>query len=372
MNTEHAFWNIALSMVDGIGPATTRKLLKAFGSARSAFDAGRRELTRIKITPEVVSQIADKKTLAEAEKEIQFVERNNITPLFIGDENYPYRLRQCLDAPVVLYTRGNFEISPPRVLSIVGTRQATAQGKEICEKIVRDLAGIEVLVVSGMAYGIDFCAHQACVKNKVQTAAVFAHGLDLIYPSAHRKVAEQMLENGGWISEFKSEIPMDKNFFPRRNRIVAGLADATLVIESDKKGGSLITADLASGYSREVMAVPGRPGDLRSEGCNWLIKNSKAALVESAEDILNLMSWKGPKKAPLPIQLSVFPSLSDEELKVARCMNQNGAMSIDVLADKTGKHMSEISFLLLNLELEGLVKALPGKRYMLRQPLQDA
>jgi DNA processing protein len=372
LNTDSTLWNIALGMVEGIGPSTTKRLLQAFGNSEAIFSAGKRNLMNAKIAPEVVNQIVNGRTMRDAELEMKFVAQHNITPLFIGDENYPYRLRQCLDAPVILYTRGNFEVTPKRVLSIVGTRQATSFGKEICEAIIQGLAESGVLIVSGMAYGIDYCAHQAAVKHNLPTAAVFAHGLDIIYPSAHRSVAVKMLENGGWISEFKSGIAMDKNYFPRRNRIVAGISDGTLVIESDKKGGSLITADLAAGYNREVMAIPGRPSDLRSEGCNFLIKNSRAALVESAEDVLKLMNWTGNTVAPQPIQLSVFPTLSDEALTVARCMNKMGPMSIDSLADKTGKGMNEISFLLLNLELEGLVKALPGKRYLLRQPLQDA
>jgi DNA processing protein len=371
LNTESALWNIALSLIEGMGPSTTKKLLKSFGDAASVFAASKRDLLLSKVSADVASQIVLKQTLEAAEQEMKFIAANKISPLFIGDENYPYRLRQCLDAPVMLYQRGDFDISPKKVLSIVGTRKATKYGKEICDEFIEHLKPHNILIISGMAYGIDYSAHQAALKHGLPTAAVFAHGLDLIYPAAHRATAIQMLENGGWISEFRSKTPMDKNYFPRRNRIVAGLADATLVVESDKKGGSLITADLASGYNREVMAVPGRANDLRSEGCNWLIKTSRAALIESADDILKLMSWTEDAPKNSVNQLSVFPTLSEEELIIARCMNKMGAISIDTLADKTGKGMNEISFLLLNLELGGLVRALPGKRYSLRQPLQD-
>lgn len=357
-------------MIDGMGPVTVNRLIGVFGTADKVFEATPSELSEVHgVHSSVVKQIISRKTLAPAEKEQIFAEQNQIRVLLISDKDYPYRLKQCPDAPAILYIKGDFEWNQSRVLSIVGTRNATAEGKEICRGLIEELSREDILIVSGMAYGIDICAHRAAMQNNLPTAAVFAHGLDLIYPSSHRKTAEEMLENGGWISEFRSRTAMDKNFFPRRNRIVAGLCDGVLVVESDRKGGSLITTDIANSYSREVMAVPGKPTDPRSEGCNWLIKTNRAALVENAEDIFKLMSWKPLEKAVAPVQLSVFPTLTETELSLARCLQQSGPVTIDSLADIAGKPMREISLLLLNLELEGVVKALPGKRYRLQKPL---
>jgi len=353
-----------------MGPVTTNRLLTAFGSAQSVFEASAAELGSLQGVPAyVVKQIIAKSTLQRAEKEFQFVTDNQVRVFQIGDDDYPYRLRQCPDAPAILYKKGEFDHNHPRVLGIVGTRNATNYGKDVCAKIISEIAGENVLVVSGMAYGIDYCAHREALKSELPTAAVFAHGLDLVYPSSHRNTAEKMLSNGGWITEFTSETPLDRNFFPRRNRIVAGLCDGVLVVESDKKGGSLITADIANSYSREVMAIPGRANDARSKGCNWLIKTNRAALVENGQDILKLMSWETTKPARAHVQLNVFPELSDEELSLARCLQQSGPVSLDSLADIAGKPTREVSHLLLTLEMEGVVKALPGKRYRLQKPL---
>lgn len=353
-----------------MGPVTTKRLIGAFGTSQNVFEANPSALGAVKgVLPAVIDQIVSRSTLARAEAELAFVEENQIRVLLITDPSYPTRLRQCPDAPTLLYLKGNFNPNEKRMLGVVGTRNATSRGKEVCTEIISDLANQDVTIVSGMAYGIDYCAHKAAIENAMPTAAVFAHGLDIVYPSAHRKTAEQMLALGGWITEFESATPMDRNFFPRRNRIVAGLCDGVLVIESDRKGGSLITADIANSYSREVMAVPGRPTDPRSKGCNWLIKTNRAAMVESAADIQKLMNWEAKARTPQPVQLNVFPDLSEEELELARCLQQSGPVSIDSLADIAGRPVREVSHLLLNLEMEGLVRALPGKRYRLLKPL---
>ncbi len=370
MNTSTDLWKIALSLIDGIGPATARKLVRAFGSPEEVFKAPVGALREIPgVHDQVVKQILSQQCLAEAERETAFVKEHNVRVHLASDDNYPHRLRQCPDAPTLLYTRGNFNPDSGRVLAVVGTRKATSHGKAACERIIESLSEESVLIVSGMAYGVDFCAHQAALRYGLPTAAVFAHGLDTVYPSIHRKTANQMLENGGWVSEFRSMTALDRHFFPRRNRIVAGMCDGVLVIESDKKGGSLITADIANSYSREVMALPGRADDIRSAGCNWLIKTHRAALVESGEDVLRHMGWERREAEPAPVQLSVFPSLSEDELELARCLQQSGPVSIDALADLSGKPMQDVSYLLLNLEMEGLVKAMPGKRYSLKKPL---
>lgn len=369
MDTNAALWKIALSLIDGMGPVTVNRLLGAFDSAEKVFQATPSDLRAVHgVHKAVAKQILSRSTVARAEEESRFAEDNQIEVLLVSDDDYPYRLKQCPDAPAILYIKGNFNWNQRRVLSIVGTRNATTEGKEICRQIIEELSQENILVVSGMAYGIDICAHRAAVQADIPTAAVFAHGLDLIYPSTHRKTAEEMLSNGGWVSEFESLTRLDKNFFPRRNRIVAGLCDGVLVVESDRKGGSLITTDIANSYSREVMAVPGKPTDARSAGCNWLIKTSRAALVETGADIVKLMNWEPTPKATA-VQLNVFPTLSENELSLARCLQQSGPVTIDSLADIAGKPMREISHLLLNLEMEGVVKALPGKRYRLKKPL---
>lgn len=351
-----------------MGPVTVNRLIAVFHTADNIFKATRSDLNQVRgIQNAVIDQILSRQTLDPAEKECRFTEEHEIKVLLAGDVDYPYRLKQCPDAPAILYVKGNFGWNHPQVLSIVGTRNATSEGKAICRKIIEELSSENILIVSGMAYGIDITAHKAAVEYQLPTAAVFAHGLDLIYPTAHRKTAMEMLENGGWVSEFRSQTPMDKNYFPRRNRIVAGLCDGVLVIESDRKGGSLITTDIANSYSREVMAVPGRPTNPRSAGCNWLIKTNRAALIENAGDILKLLNWT-PATQSAPIQLSVFPSLSENEISLARHLQNSGPVTIDSLADIAGKPMREISHLLLNLELEGIVKALPGKRYRLLRP----
>ena len=370
MDSNTTLYKIALSMVAGMGPVTAGRLIGAFGTPKAVFDAGKKELASVAgVHPAVASQIVQKQVLSEAEKELLFVEENQIKVLLIGDDNYPHRLRQCADAPAILYVKGEFNPDQHKVLSIVGTRNATSHGKAICKDFIHALAEQNILIVSGMAYGIDYCAHREAISAGLPTAAVFAHGLDIIYPSVHRKTAEEMLGNGGWISEFRSGTPMDKNYFPRRNRIVAGLCDGVLVVESDRKGGSLITADIANSYSREVMAVPGKPTDPRSSGCNWLIKTNRGALVESANDVLKQMNWETGNKKPATMQLTAFPTLNDDELNLARCLQESGPVSIDSLADIAGKPVRQISHLLLNLELEGVVKAMPGKRYRLSKPL---
>lgn len=350
-----------------MGPATARRLIDNFGSACAVFGARPADWSAVEnVAPRVVEQILARNVLAEAEREVQFVEDNQIQVAFIGDENYPVRLRQCPDAPVILYLKGGFNPDQRRVLGVVGTRNATSYGKEICKRIIEELADENILIVSGMAYGIDYCAHKAALEAELPTAAVFAHGLDTIYPSVHRKTAEAMLATGGWVSEFRSQTRMDRHFFPRRNRIVAGLCDGVLVVESDKKGGSLITADIANSYSREVMAIPGKPSDLRSKGCNWLIKTNRAALVENATDILKQLDWDPASNPNKVVQLEAFPRLSEEALSLARCLQQSGPVSIDSLADISGKPIREVSAILLNLEMEGVVKALPGKRFRIQ------
>jgi DNA processing protein len=260
----------------------------------------------------------------------------------------------------LLYVRGNVDFNHPKILAVVGTRRATPQGKKITQKIIEELANQDVLIISGLAFGIDIIAHQSAIDNKLPTIGVLAHGLDRIYPSEHRGIAYEMERNGSLITEFKSGTKPDRENFPKRNRIVAGMADAVLVVESQRRGGSMITADLGFGYGRDVFAIPGRPGDKQSEGCNFLIRQNKASLVESAIDIKYLMNWQ-EKPKPKEIQKQLFVELSADEEALISVLKEPRKLPLDELCLTVGITVSQASIPLLTLELNGLVRQLPGK-----------
>lgn len=366
MNDE-LLYNIAITELQGIGDVTAKKLIAYCGSSKAIFSEKKSILEKIPGIGKVnVNKIYQSKTeaLTIAEEELKFIEKNKIKPLFYLEENYPKRLLHCEDGPVLLYTKGGIDFNNPKVISIVGTRKATEYGQEFCDKIVKQLVPHNPLIISGLAYGIDLYAHKAAMNNKLQTAAVLAHGLDRIYPAMHRSVAKQMLENGGLISDYKSGTNPDRENFPKRNRIVAGLSDLTIVIESSKKGGSLITAYLANDYNRDVFALPGRLNDTQSEGCNNLIKNHKAALIQSVKDIEYVMGWEMNKKAK-PQQQQLFVELTEEEKIITNLLAQQDKTPIDNLSLQAKMPMSKTASLLLNLEFSGVVKSLPGKMYKL-------
>ena len=360
-------YNIAITELQGIGDITAKKLIAYCGSAKAVFDEHKKVLEKIPSIGGVYAQnIINTKTeaLNRAEEEIRFIENNNIMPFFYLDKNYPKRLLQCEDGPIVIYSKGNVNFNNEKVVSIVGTRKATEYGKEFCDKIVADLVPHQPLIVSGLAYGIDVCSHKAALKNKLQTAAVLAHGLDRVYPSQHSSVAKNMLENGGLITDYKSRTNPDRENFPKRNRIVAGLSDLTIVVESSKKGGSLITAYLANDYNRDVFALPGRLSDSQSEGCNHLIKINKAALIQSVKDIEYLMGWEVEKK-DFSNQQKLFVELSEEQKILTNVLAQKEKLPIDDIALQAKLPMSKTASLLLELEFNGVVKSLPGKMYKL-------
>lgn len=303
---------------------------------------------------------------AKAEKELEFIEKNNINVHFYLDDQYPKRLKQCIDAPVVLYGKGNYELNLPRTLSIVGTRNATDYGTEFCEKLLNFLKPYEVLIVSGMAYGIDICAHKAAVNNNLPTVGVLAHGLDRLYPNLHQKIANKMVDNGGGLlTEYPSETIPDKERFPARNRIVAGMSDATLVIESGAKGGSLITADLAFSYNRDVMALPGDVGRTYSKGCNKIIQQQKAAMIIEPEDLVKYMSWDIELEKSKEVQRSLFVELTPEQTIITDIIASEKEISIDELMIKSETPMSQLATILLTLEMEGVIIQKPGKRFQL-------
>ncbi len=309
-----------------------------------------------------VNSILSQKVLLRAEEELAFIEKFSVKPLFFTDKQYPQRLKHCVDGPLMIYYLGNADVNALRIISIVGTRRATEYGKEVCNSLVDGLVDLKVLIISGLAYGIDTIAHKAALKNELPTIGVLAHGLDRIYPWANKSLAEKMVKNGGLITDFLSKTNPDRENFPKRNRIIAGMADALLVIESGVKGGALITANIANSYDREVFAVPGNIYNNFSEGCNYLIKTNKAALVDSVADIKYFMQWESSNESS-GRQQKLFAELSPDEEVIVNILNENGDCSVDFLVLKSKFSNSKIAAILLNLEFEGVVKNLPGKIY---------
>ena len=354
---------IAITLIPGIGDVNGKKLISYCGGAEAVFREKRKNLMKIPgMGMSTVNSILGTKVLGRAEAELKFIEKFRIRPLYYLEDDYPQRLKHCMDGPVMLYLLGKANVNARHVLSVVGTRRASEYGKEMTEKIIAGLKGLDVLIVSGLAFGIDTLAHRAALANGLPTAGILAHGLDRIYPGVNRKLAVRMQENGGLLTEFLSGTNPDRENFPKRNRIVAGMADATLVIESATRGGALITANIASSYDRDVFAVPGRSGDKYSEGCNYLVKANKAALVESAEDIRYFMQWEEQHDATTK-QAKLFRELSDNERIVIDLLKESKEASIDYLVLKSKMSNSLIAAVLLELEFDGAVKSLPGKMY---------
>jgi len=285
--------------------------------------------------------------------------------LFFRDKDYPFRLKNCYDSPVLLYWKGNADLNTAKIIGIVGTRKATDYGKNICYKLVSGLADQQVLIVSGLAYGIDSCAHRAAIESGLPTVGVLGHGLDRIYPGFNRVLAEKMMKQGGLLTDFPSGTNPDRENFPKRNRIIAGLCDGIIVVEAGRKGGALITADIANSYNRDVFAVPGRIGDPWSEGSNFLIKANKAALIQSAEDVRYLMGWDIPPGLQPVQQRKIFIEMTPEEEALVKILTESGKLGVDEICIRAGISMSRVSAALLNLEFEGVVRSLPGKLYEL-------
>jgi DNA processing protein len=356
---------IALGLIPRIGDINARKLVSHFGSVEALFQESYRNLVRIPgIGTGIASYITDRSYLDIAEQEAEYITRKNIKTYFYLDTDYPFRLKQCDDSPVVFFFIGNADLDSARILSVVGTRNATHRGREICEKIIEGLAGgnPDLIIVSGLAYGIDICAHKAALSNNLQTIAVLGHGFKTIYPSIHTSIAKSMTGKGGLLTDFISDALPERNNFLKRNRIIAGLSDATLVIESGIKGGALITADIANSYNRDVLAVPGRPDDQWSAGCNSLIRNNKAALVECSDDIEYLLNWKS-EKSKSPIQRTLFSELDESEKLIYELLVKNGEMNIDTICRSAGIPVYKLSSLLLQMEFKGVVKCYPGNLY---------
>jgi len=356
-------YKIALSLIPGLNPAETRLLLEHFGSAEAVFMKETME-DASDLNPKIRKNILDGSALKRADEEIRHIEENQIQVRFINDDSYPERLKACPDAPLILYSKGYSNLNAKKMVAIVGTRRATAYGRSLTGHLVQELARMfpHIIIVSGLAYGIDICAHKSALENKLNTAAVLAHGLHEIYPSMHREVASRMLENGSLITELAWGTPSEPWRFVQRNRIVAGMCDACIVIESAEKGGSLITAQMAADYSRDVFAFPGRRCDENSRGCNLLIKKQIAGLVESAEDIIHEMNWD-TQQASSQKQKSLFPELQPAEEQLYNYMKTGEKHSINQLSIALSSKIGETLSSLLQLEMAGLVEALPGGLY---------
>lgn len=365
--TDKRIYQIGLTMINGVGDILARQLLQTFGDAEAIFAEKRQNLEKIPgFGSLTAAAIKRPEVLLQAEKELAFIEKNQIACYFLTDKNYPKRLRECPDAPVLLYYKGNTDLNASRIISIVGTRHATEYGRAMTEELIQTLSASfpDLLIVSGLAYGIDVCAHRNALKYGLPTVGVLAHGLDRIYPPAHRSIAVDMLSHGGLLSDFPSGTEPDKPNFVKRNRIVAGLAEATIVVESAEKGGSLITADLAFSYGHDVYAFPGRVNDPHSKGCNALIRQNKAGLITSASDLVSALCWDvQPAPAPVPVQAELFFEEDDRAGMVTKLLYEKGEMHIDQLAVALNLPVRELSTLLFELEMNGRVKALPGNLY---------
>ncbi|SMC59018.1 DNA-processing protein DprA [Pedobacter nyackensis] len=356
---------IALTLIKNVGHVTAKQLLLHFGSAEAVFKAKKKQLLQIPGIGELTANLILKNNaLTEAEKQIPFIEKHQIQVLFYTDDNYPQRLKSCYDAPILLYFKGNVDLNQSRIISVVGTRRATAYGRHLCKQLAAQLSPYHVIIVSGLAYGIDVASHKESLSYNIPTIGVMAHGLDRIYPALHKSVAQKMVLNGGLLTEFLPGTNPDKENFPKRNRIIAGISDATIVVEATAKGGALITADIASSYNRDVYAFPGRTDDQYSEGCNFLIKTNRAALINHARDLIYYLGWEEVILEKERVQVQLPVNLSKEEQKIVSLL-QDASMGIDELATRLNVGLSKLAMRLLNLEMQGILISLPGKVYKL-------
>ena len=370
---QETLYAVALTRINYFNVATSLQLYRKLGSATNIMEH-RHDIRAVlpDATPRLIKALKDiSDAMRRAEKELEFDENHRIKPLVFNDDDYPQRLRECEDAPLVVYYRGTADLNKQHIISVVGTRHCTVYGQEIISKFISQLKELcpDVLVVSGLAYGVDIQAHRNALKNGFETVGVLAHGLDYLYPTAHRDTATEMLKQGGLLTEFMTSTNADKINFVRRNRIIAGTADATIVVESAAHGGGLITADIANSYGREVFAFPGNIGMPYSEGCNNLIRDNKAALITSAEDFVKTMGWeqdaKLKKAREKGIERQMFPELTDDETRIVNTLQHTNDLQANIISVKCGLPISTVASTLFNLELKGIVRLYAGGVYHL-------
>ncbi|MCW3118485.1 MAG: dprA [Chitinophagaceae bacterium] len=365
MNNKLLLYQVALTLIPNIGPVQAKLLLQHF-DIDEIFNARKSLLEKIEGFGEVRARsIRAFDNFHEAEEEVAFIEKYKIKPLFITDKEYPQRLLNCYDSPTLLYYRGNAGLNNSKIISVIGTRTHTDYGRQVTESLIQDLSALNVLIVSGLAYGIDAISHREAIRNSLPTVGVMAHGLDQIYPAQHANLAKDMIKNGGLLTEFKSNSNPDKHNFPIRNRIVAGMSDATIVVETGLRGGSMITAELANGYNKDVFAFPGKVTDSKSAGCNFLIKNNKAMLLTDAQELIEMMGWEEKKKTRASLQKELFIELTADEKIVMDILKQKDSVHIDELNLGSGLSSSAVAAAILNLELQNIISSRPGKLYSL-------
>lgn len=365
MNDTNLLYTLALQKAANIGDITAKKLVQHCGSAEDIFKEKDNLLQKINgIGSYICKSLKDKKLLIDAEKELKYIQNNAIKHWYYQEDNYPKRLKNCVDGPILLFHSGKINLEQQHIISIVGTRNITSYGKRICENIVEELSVLNPIIISGFAYGTDITAHKAAIKNNIQTVGCLAHGMNQIYPKVHKKYMRDIEANGGFVTEFWSSSNPDRENFIKRNRVIAGLSEATLVIESAEKGGSLVTADIANSYNRDVFALPGRADDKFSIGTNNLIKLQRAQLITSAADIAYMLNWD-VKQSKKPIQPQLFVDLNSSEEKIVTYLKGKDKVGLDVIAKECNLPIYQTSSTLLNLELKGLTRPHPGKQFEL-------
>ncbi|MDP2387365.1 MAG: DNA-processing protein DprA [Bacteroidota bacterium] len=366
-------YKIALTLLPDVGDVIAKNLVTYCGSAEAVFKEKKKALIKIpgianKTAENILAELRNVEILKRSEQEIQFIEENKIEAIFFTDGNYPSRLKFSNDSPALLYYKGNADLNTAKVVSVVGTRTPSSYGIHATEQFIDELSNSGILIVSGLAYGIDVLAHKTALDKGLDTIGVVAHGLDRIYPAVHSTIARKMEKQGGVLTDFISDTNPDRENFPKRNRIVAGICDALVVVETKLKGGSLITAEIANSYNKDVFAFPGRTGDEFSAGCNAFIKRNKAVLIENAADLLYVMNWQDENLKPNENrnkQIQLLPDLSAKEKKIVSLFSVNSGVHIDEVCYKTGLTMSDVASTLLQLEFSNVVKSLPGKMYSL-------
>ena len=373
MNEQEIYYTIALTRMTGFNFQTALRLYQELGGGQAVYE---HRLDIKNVLPDCSNRLAESLKdwtlpLARAAQEMEFITKHKVKPLLLGDEDYPQRLAECPDAPILMYYMGSANLNQKRVINIVGTRQCTTYGKDLIRRFIADLRRLcpEMLIVSGLAYGVDICARREALGNGYETVGVLAHGLDEIYPSSHRETAKQMLAQGGLLTEYMTETGADKMNFVKRNRIVAGMCDATILVESAAKGGGLITAGIAMDYNRSVFAFPGAVGAPYSEGCNQLIRDNGASLLTGAEDFVNAMGWQMDAKLLQAqnegIERTFFPDLSLEEQAIVKILDEMGDFQLNQLSVKANIPIGQLTGLLFQLEMKGVVRPLAGGTYHL-------
>lgn len=366
MTEQNLIYTLALQHVPKIGDVTAKKLISHCGSAKAVFKERKQKLLSIDgIGSLMLQELSSSKFLKDAEKELQFIKDNQISTYYFMDADYPEKLKHCIDGPLLLFGSGSVDLKNKHIISIVGTRQITTYGVAFCEKLIEELAIFNPVIVSGFAYGTDITAQKAALKHNLQTIGCLAHGLNQIYPKVHKKYVADIEKNGGFFTDFWSTDNFDRNNFLKRNRIIAGISQATIVIESAKKGGSLVTADIANSYNRDVFAVPGRVTDSQSEGCNNLIKHQQAHVLSTPLDVPYILNWELEEKTKKPVQKQLFVELEPDEKIIYEYLKDNNRQLLDVISLECEMPIFKVAGTLLNMELKGVVRPLPGKYFEL-------